>query len=513
MMNLPPVSQLSEEEKLIEEELIVRELASRTLEDFITYTMPDFAVEQFHRKLFDALERVERGELKRLMVFMPPRSGKSEVISKRFPAWVLGRNPKKQVIVASYGADLANEFGRKTKQITQMQEYKNVFPEFNLAEDKREGGHWDTKEGGGYYSVGVGGALTGRGGDLMIVDDPVRNREDAESQTYRDKTYDWYTSTFYTRQQGSNAAIIILQTRWNTDDLSGRILEAENDDFEVISFPAIDEEGNALCNREGYGVSFYEAQRDAIGVRDFEALYQQDPIRASGAVFKKQDFRYFNMSDINSDDFTFAVSVDPAWSTNTSSDDVAIAVTARHKVTKDIYVLDVLAEPIAPSDSYAYALTACEMWKSKGWTMDFLSVEDVKLSQHQTMYVAGLMQYFRDNGKIYTVLPFMPQGQGKKQDRIKYTLEPYFNRHAIYFRSDDPGNKTWQKLETQLLKFPNNAHEDILDAVSQGVAMWGTRGEPEVGNTTALREHLERMREKRENEQRMRNNPDRLYKR
>lgn len=447
--------------------------------------MLGFEVEEFHKKLFDALERVERGELKRLMVFLPPRSGKSEIISKRFPAWVLGKNPKKQLVVASYGADLANEFGRKTKHITLQDEFRNVFSDFSLADDKREGGNWETKDGGGYYSVGVGGALTGRGFDIGIIDDPVKNREDAESQTIRDKVWEWYTSTFYTRQQGSQAAIILLMTRWNTDDLAGRILEQDQGRWEVITFPAIDESGKALCERPGYGITFYEEQKNAIGIRDFSALYQQDPIKSTGQTFKKEDFRYYNLSDLKPDDCTVSISVDPAFSSRGDSDDTAIIVTAKHKTTKEIYVLDAFAHPLLPSQAYEYIISAAERWKR--WShLEFISVEEASISREQQDFVNGLHTKMREDGRFYTVLPFNPRGNGKKEDRIRFSLEPMFNRKAVYFRADDTGNKTWYKLEEQLLKFPANRHDDIMDALSQSVMVWKDRAQGSDGSGSIL---------------------------
>jgi hypothetical protein len=408
------------------------------------------------------------------MVFMPPRSGKSEIISKRFPAWCLGKNPKRNIVVASYGADLANEFGRKCKHVTQDRDFTKVFEDFKLADDKREGGNWETSEGGGYYSVGIGGALTGRGFDIGIIDDPVKNREDAESLTYRNKAWEWYTSTFFTRQQGSSAAIVVLMTRWNTDDLAGRILEQDTVGWEIISFPAIDEDGKPLCNREGYGLEFYENQKRAIGVRDFAALYQQDPIASTGNVFKKEDLRYFNLSDLNKDDFTVAVSVDPAFSTRDGSDDTAIVVSAKHKTTKEIYVLDVFAAPLLPSEAYSYILSSAERWKD--WTLEYISIEEATISAAQQDFLNGFNRYMRDQGKFYTVLTFQPRGKGKKEDRIKFSLEPMFNRHAIYFRADDKGSDDWIKLEEQVMKFPALAHDDVIDSVSQAVMMWEDRG-------------------------------------
>jgi phage terminase large subunit-like protein len=208
-------------------------------------------------------------------------------------------------------------------------------------------------------------------------------------------------------------------------------------------------------------------------VRKFSAMYQQDPIAASGNTFKKEDFRYFNLSDLKKEDFTVAIHCDPAFSTSKSSDDVGIVVTARHKTTKEIYVLDVFGEPLAPSESYSYLLSLAERWKD--WTLEFISIEEATISREQQDFLNGFEKYLRDNGKFYTVLLFKPRGKGKKEDRIKFSLEPVFNRHAIYFRGDQKTEKQWIKLEEQLLKFPFSIKDDILDATSQGIFMWGDR--------------------------------------
>lgn len=465
-------------------ELIRREKGRRDLRSFVSFMNDNFIFEEFHAKLFNALQRIESGELKRLMVNMPPRSGKTEIITKNFPAYFLGKHPEKLITCISYTADLAVSFGRKAKQITQDQRFKFLFPNFALADDKREGGNWETAQrladgtlentDGGYYSVGYGGALTGRGFDIGIIDDPIKNREDAESLTIRDKIWDWYTSTFLTRQQGSNSAIILMMTRWNTDDLAGRILEAEGDKWEVISFPAIDEEGKALVNREGYGINFYNSIKESVSQRDWAALYQQDPIASTGYTFSQADFRYFNFSDLKKEDYTVSISVDPAFSSSKESDDTAVVVTARHKLTKEVYVLDVFGDTISPSDSYQYIVSAAEKWKD--WTLEYISIEDSAMNENQKVFIPNFELFLRGLGKFYTLLPHNPRIGGKKEDRIKFTLEPMFNRHAIHFRKDLKQNQYQRKLEEQILRFPVNRHDDLIDCLCQSVIMWNERG-------------------------------------
>ena len=192
----------------------------------------------------EKLEAVERGEIDRLMINMPPRHGKSELASRRFPAWFLGRHPNKSVIAASYNSDLAADFGRQVRNIVAAREYANLF-ETKLAEDSRAANRWNTDAGGSYVAAGVGTAITGGGADILLIDDPVKDREEADSEIQRQKVWDWYTSTAYTRL-APGGRIIVIQTRWHEDDLSGRLLVEQakgGDKWEILELPAITSDG------------------------------------------------------------------------------------------------------------------------------------------------------------------------------------------------------------------------------------------------------------------------------
>lgn len=158
---------------------------------------------------------------------MPPRHGKSQLSSIYFPAWFLGRNPEKEIITTSYSGELAKKFGGETRDLISDRQYQTVF-NVRLKEDSQAKTLWHTEQGGSYTAVGRGGTITGRGADILLIDDPFANREEAESKTIRDSVYDWYTSTAYTRLE-KGAAIVIIMTRWHTDDLVGRLLEKEKD--------------------------------------------------------------------------------------------------------------------------------------------------------------------------------------------------------------------------------------------------------------------------------------------
>jgi predicted phage terminase large subunit-like protein len=267
-----------------------RRKARAGLIPFTEYTNHAYEPAPPHSEIAEKLEAVERGEIDRLMIFMPPRHGKSELASRRFPAWYMGRNPDKQIIAASYNSDLASDFGREVRNIIRTNEFSRLF-NVKLAEDSRAAGRWNTDAGGAYVAAGVGTAVTGRGAHILLIDDPVKDREEAESELRRETIWNWYTSTAYTRLM-PGGAVILIQTRWHEDDLGGRLLEAENnggDQWVKVNLPAI-KDGQALWP-ERYDVDALKRIKAAIGPRDFEALYQQNPTPDDGTFFLRDWFK------------------------------------------------------------------------------------------------------------------------------------------------------------------------------------------------------------------------------
>jgi len=218
----------------------------------------------------ERLEAVERGEIDRLMIFMPPRHGKSELASKRFPAWCLGRNPRRQIIAASYNSDLANDFGRNVRNIVAEPEFRQVFPDVSLATDSAAANRMNTNHGGAYVAAGVGTAVTGRGANIALIDDPFKDREEADSERRRELVWDWYRSTLYTRLM-PGGAIVLIQTRWHEDDLAGRLLDQERDQWEVLELPAINTQGKALWP-EWYDETALARIKATIGPREWSKL-------------------------------------------------------------------------------------------------------------------------------------------------------------------------------------------------------------------------------------------------
>jgi predicted phage terminase large subunit-like protein len=263
------------------------ELARRHLIDFAPRIVPDYAAAAHHHLICSRLEAVERGDIDRLMIAMPPRHGKSQLASRLFPAWCLGRNPRTQIIAASYNSDLANDFGRDVRNIVGSPEFGAIFPNVSLAVDSKAANRMNTNHGGTYIAAGVGTAVTGRGARVALIDDPFKDRAEADSERQREAVWAWYQSTLYTRLM-PGGAIVVINTRWHEDDLSGRLLNGK-DKWELLELPAIGPDGKALWP-EWYDVPALERIKANIGAREWSALYQQKPQPDEGTFFQRDWF-------------------------------------------------------------------------------------------------------------------------------------------------------------------------------------------------------------------------------
>jgi predicted phage terminase large subunit-like protein len=273
-------------------ELARRELSRRNLLNFTEYTNPIYERAKHHKLICKKLEAVERGEIDRLMIFMPPRHGKSELASKRFPAWCLGRDPNRQIIASSYNSDLASDFGRNVRNIIAEPEFGNIFPNVSLASDSKAANRMNTNMGGAYIAAGVGTAITGRGANIALIDDPFKDREEADSERRRNLVWDWYRSTLFTRLM-PNGAIVLIQTRWHEDDLAGRLLEHEADQWDILDLPAISDDNQPLWP-EWYDLDSLNRIKETIGPREWSALYQQKPQPDEGTYFQRDWLKYWD---------------------------------------------------------------------------------------------------------------------------------------------------------------------------------------------------------------------------
>lgn len=288
-----------------------RELCRTRFLPFVMRFTPDYLPGWVHKDICQRLEKFSRQvanrESPRLMITMPPRHGKSALSSKTWPSWHLGRYPNHEIIAASYSSQLSMGFSRNNREIMRDPSYAVVFPKAQLHPDSQSAEAWLTTEAGGYVASGVGGSITGRGAHALLIDDPLKNRTEAESETTRKTLWDWYTSTAYTRL-APGGGVLVIQTRWHDDDLAGRLLgamEEGGDQWELVNYPALaneDEEfrnaGEAL-HPVRYNETALMRIKKTIGPRDWAALYQQDPVPDEGAFFDKENIQWYDFEDDN----------------------------------------------------------------------------------------------------------------------------------------------------------------------------------------------------------------------
>lgn len=269
-----------------------RSLSRRHLAKFTEFTTPGWKPGKIHRAIATQFDRVLRGEVDRLMLLCPPQHGKSSLASKRFPAMALGQHPEWDVIGASATGSLAEEFGRDVRNCIASPEYQRLFPQTALAEDSQARGRWHTSQGGGYYAVGVGGAVMGRGANIGLIDDPFATWDDAQSAVSRENVWSWYTGTFYNRIR-PKAPIIVIQHRMHEDDLVGRLLAKQDsgDKWTVVELPALLDDPPWP---ERYDRDALERIRDNTDPRKWAALYQQNPTPDEGTYFQRNWFRRYD---------------------------------------------------------------------------------------------------------------------------------------------------------------------------------------------------------------------------
>lgn len=275
--------------------------ARQSLIAFTEYTYDRYKTARHHRIIAEQLQRIERREIDRLMLLLPPRHGKTELASRRYPAWTLGRNPTRQIIAASASESFATDVGREVRNVIKDDTYGRIFPGVELAPDSQASGRWHTKQGGVFYAVGVGSQIIGKGADEFVIDDPFGSMEDAQNELARKRVKEWYQGSVYNRLM-PGGAIIVINHRMHEDDLSGYLIEQQNsggDKWEIVELPAIDSSGAALWP-EAYPIASLERIRANSLPRFWSSLYQQNPQPDDGTFFKREWFkRYDDLPKVN----------------------------------------------------------------------------------------------------------------------------------------------------------------------------------------------------------------------
>lgn len=438
---------------------MVAQRAREYLVDFEIATNPRYIPNWHHERIAQELEHIEKfgdRDYKILIVTVPPRHGKSQQCSIDFPAWYLGRNPHKEIIIASYSADLAETFGGKTRDKVASLQYRVTFPEVKLKEDEKSKGRWTTNKGGGYVAAGVGGSITGRGANVLLIDDPVKNREEAESELMREKIWDWFTSTAFTRLEPGGVVIIIM-TRWHMDDLAGRIITDEQFSAmtKVIKLPAIANKdgktrqaGEALWPGK-YDVAALEQTKKIIGPYDWAALYQCSPVLTEDQEFKTEWYKEIEEEELEMLSTANYLTVDTAMSKKAQADFCGFCDNSVDR--ENFWNFKAWRAKLGPEElvDALFALHETRKYSSIG-------IE-------KTAYTEGLKPFIdseqRKRNKFLPIVE-LSHSQTAKEIRIRGLIPRYASgsiRHVIG-RCD--------ALEEEQMQFPNGMHDDVIDAAA-----------------------------------------------
>jgi predicted phage terminase large subunit-like protein len=422
---------------------------------FVKHVWPSFIAGNHHRIFAEKLEKVARGELKRLIVNMPPRHTKSEFASYLFPAWVMGQKPETKIIQATHTAELAVGFGRKVKNLIDSEVYRDVFPELALAKDAKASGRWSTDKGGEYYAVGVGGALAGRGANLCIIDDPV-SEQDALSPTALDNIYEWYTSGPRQRLQ-PGGAIIIVMTRWSIRDLTAKVLQKQAeggaDKWEVVEFPAIFPDTDKVLWPEFWSREELDGVRASIPVAKWNAQYLQNPTAEEGAIVKRDWWNVWDSDEPPTCSYIIQ-SYDTAFTKSERSDYSAIT-------TWGVF---------HPDDGDEAAIILLDAEKGR-W--EFPELKDAALRLYgeyepdlvlieQKASGTPLTQDLRKMG--IPVSGFTP-GRGADKFSRMNACAPVFESGMVYA----PEARWAEEVIEECAAFPNGEHDDLADSMSQAI--------------------------------------------
>ena len=458
-------------------EEIKARLARLHIADFTCYTKQDYQMNWHHQLLCDYLDRFYSKEIRRLMVFMPPRHGKSELVSRRLPAFIFGRNPDARIIATSYSADLAQQMNRDVQRIMSGNEYQRLFPNAALfgknIRTVADGSYLRNSDifeivghQGSYRSAGVGGGITGMGGDYIIIDDPIKNREEANSLTYRDRLWDWYTSTLYTRQE-KDAGILVTLTRWHEDDLAGRLIESMNqldaDRWEIITLPAICEglgcsydprDDGAPLWEDKYNIQKLSTIKATIGSYNWAALYQQCPSPGEGGIFKRDWWRRWKEKP--SDLHDFIQSWDCTFKDSGTSDYVVGQVWARSLANPARrYLLD----QVRGRMNFTETMNAIRDLKGRWPQTERILIED----KANGSAVIDML-----TNEIPSIIPVEPKG-GKvvRANAVTANVEA----GNVFIPTAENADWVGDFVE-EVAAFPSGAHDDQVDAMTQANAWY-----------------------------------------
>ena len=462
---LAKLTEVEQHQLLVElerlQELKDKELAQEKFLTFVQRVWPSFIAGRHHAKMAAAFEEVANGTCKRLIINMPPRHTKSEFASYLLPAWFLGKFPGKKIIETAHTAELAVGFGRKVRNLVDSEAYKSIFPNVGLQSDSKAAGRWATNHGGDYFAIGVGGAVTGKGADILIIDDPHSEQEatvaESNPEVY-DKTYEWYTSGPRQRLQ-PGGAIVIVMTRWSKKDLTGQVLKSalqrSGEEWKVIEFPAILPSGNPLWP-EFWPIEQLEALRNELPSGKWQAQYQQQPTSDVNAIVKREWWR--NWEDDNPPACEFIIqSWDTAFLKTQRSDYSACTTWGVFYQDDDagfsqanLILLNAIKKRMEFPELKQRAF---EEWKE--WEPDALIVE---------AKASGTPLLFELRAMGIPVQEYTPSKGNDKIARLNAVADIFASGRVWV-----PGTRWADELVEEVASFPSGEHDDLVDSMTQAL--------------------------------------------
>jgi len=453
----------------------IKDNANENFLAFVKTMWPDFVQGSHHRHIADKFDKLARGEITRLIVNMPPRHTKSEFASYLLPAWMVGRDPKLKIIQATHTAELAFRFGRKTKNLIDTEEYQKIF-KTTLQEDSKAAGRWETSAGGEYFAAGVGGAITGRGADLLIIDDP-HSEQDAMSRTALDSAYEWYTSGPRQRLQ-PGGKIVLVMTRWSTRDLTGRLInnqkEPKSDQWHVVEFPAIMDHEPVWP--QYWTIEELEKVQASLPAGKWNAQWMQNPVAEQGALIKRDWWNKYQGKEVPQLSYVLQ-SYDTAFSKKETADFSAITTWGLFYPYEDslpnIILLDAVKDRFDFPELRRQALQQYHHWKP-----DMVVIEAKASGQ-------PLIDEFR---KLYIpVFAFTPSKGNDKHSRVN-SVAPLFESGIVWA----PDRDFAEEVVEQCAAFPYGDHDDLVDCTTQALLRFRQSGllqhpEDYIEETTATR--------------------------
>ena len=442
---------------MIQDRLKVMDAKSESRDSFLGYikhVWPEFIEGEHHRLFAQKLEDVAKGKIKRLIVNMPPRHTKSEFASVYFPSWFMGLKPNTKIMQTTHTAELSVRFGRKVRNLMDQNEYKQLFDDFGLSADSKSAGRWETNKGGEYFAAGVGGAITGRGADLLIIDDP-HSEQDAMSPSALESAWEWYSSGPRQRLQ-PGGSIVIVMTRWSTIDLTAKLIKRMSEDsadqWEVLELPAILDSGKPLWP-EYWKIEELEAVKASIPAAKWNAQYMQNPTSEEGAIVRREWWNIWEDEEPPPVDYIIQ-SYDTAFSKKESADYSAITTWGVFR----------------PSDDAPDSIILLDSKKGR-W--DFPELKGIAYDEYQIWSPDMVLIEAQSSGTPLTrelrmmgipVINFRPSRGNDKVTRM-HSVAPMFEAGMVW--APDMGFA--EELIEECASFPFSEHDDLVDSMTQAL--------------------------------------------